>query len=153
MRQSIAIVLVLTVAATLSSPTRAAERNELKAAPGLWKTVYRASAAGQPDPVTLKWRCISEEQMDDPSTAFAMPPALHATCKRTAYTQTSEKISWRSICASASATLHSDGSITFDTPLHYAGKISLEGVVMGYPIADAIEVEGDHRAACTSPED
>lgn len=91
--------------------------------------------------------------MDDPSTAFGMPPAQHAVCKRTAYTQTSKKISWRYTCTSDAATLHSEGSITFDTPLHYAGKINVEGVVMGYPITNAIEVEGVHRAACTSPED
>ena len=153
MRQSIAIVLVLSAAAALSSPTHAAERTELKASPGLWKTVYRTSAASQPDPITFKWRCISEEQMDDPATAFAIPQSLHATCKQTAYSQTSKKITWRYACTSDTATLHSDGSITFDTPLHYAGKINVEGVVMGYPITNAIEVEGVHRAACTSPED
>jgi hypothetical protein len=141
------------VAAILSSPLRASERDDLRATPGLWKITYRTSVSGQPDPTTFKWKCISEEQMDDPSTAFALPQALHAVCKRTFYTQTSKKISWRYTCSSDTATLHSQGSIAFDTPLHYIGKIKLEGVAMGYPIENVLAVEGVHRAACTSPED
>jgi hypothetical protein len=146
-------VIALAVGAALAYPVRANESDDLKATPGLWKVTYRTQPAGQPDPAVVKWQCVSEKQMDDPATAFAMPPTLQATCKRTDYSQTSKMISWRHSCVSNSGTLHSEGSIAFDTPLHYAGKINIEGVVMGYPIANTIEVEGVHRAACTSPED
>ena len=153
MRQSIAPLLALIIGLTLFAPARAAERDSLKATPGLWKITYHTTVSGQPDPITVKWRCISEEQMDDPSAAFARPAPLHAVCKRTAYSETTKSINWRYTCSSDTATLNSQGSITFDTPQHYTGQIKLDGVVMGYPMQNVVAVEGVHRAACTSPED
>ncbi|HTT74632.1 MAG TPA: DUF3617 family protein [Candidatus Binataceae bacterium] len=152
MGQSIIATLSLIVVASLASPVRG-ERVEFKATPGLWKVTYRTQVTGEPDPAIVKWRCVSEEQMDDPGTAFGKPAAPNGHCTRTSYSQTSKSISWKYACTGASAKLNSHGSITFDTRLHYTGKIKVEGTVMGYPIANTIAVEGVHRAACTSPED
>ncbi|MGA2410179.1 MAG: DUF3617 family protein [Candidatus Binataceae bacterium] len=154
MRQLITALIALAVAAALFTPVRAAERDELKATPGLWKNVYRTQASGQPDPITVRWRCISEEQMDNPSVAFGMPMAAPPpACKRTAYSENSKSLSWRYTCVSGETTLNSQGLIAFDKPQHYTGEIKLDGVAMGYPIQNVIEVEGFHRAACTDPED
>jgi hypothetical protein len=156
MRQSIiavlSVLLSLIVVASLANPARC-ELYEFKATPGLWKTTYRSQIAGQPDPAIVKWRCVSDEQIDDPWSAFAQPPAPPKTCKRTSYSQTSNSISWKYSCIEPAAMLNSQGSIRFDTTLHYSGEIKVEGVVMGYPIANTIAVEGVHRAACTSPDD
>jgi len=145
-------MLSLIVVASLANPVRA-ELFEFKATPGLWKVTYRTQAAGQPDPAVIKWRCVSDEQMEDPWSAFVKPLGPNETCKRTAYRQTSKSISWKSTCTSDAAKVNTQGSVTFDTTLHYTGEIKVEGEVMGYPIANAVMVEGVHRAACTSPED
>jgi uncharacterized membrane protein len=131
----------------------AAEHQELKATPGLWKITYRVRVSGQPDPVILKWRCVSEEQMDDPASAFARPLADQGTCQRSGYTQNSASMSWKYHCSSQDTILDSRGAIKFDTPLHYTGQVKISGMAMGFPIANVIAIEGDHRAACTSPED
>jgi hypothetical protein len=138
----------LAVAVALACPVRASERDELEATPGLWKVTYHTQA----DPMIVKWRCISDEQIDDPWSAFAQL-SPNKSCKRTSYTQTSKNISWKYTCTDATETVNSQGSITFDTRLHYSGVVKVDGVVMGYPIANTVAVEGVHRAACTSPDD
>jgi Protein of unknown function (DUF3617) len=147
------ILPALIIGAILSAPAHASEHQSLKATPGLWKITYRTNVSGQSDPTLVRWRCISEEQMDNPAAAFAEPRFLHAACKRTAYSETSKSIKWRYTCTSETAILNSQGSITFDKPQHYTGEVKLDGVVMGYPMQNIVTLEGAHRAACTSPED
>jgi hypothetical protein len=153
MLRSTAAVLSVMIVLTLGVTASAGESNELRASPGLWKTVYRTQVGGLSDPATFKWRCISEEQMDDPATAFAKPATVPGSCTRTGYTQTKTSINWQYHCVSGATILDSRGAIKFDTPLHYTGAVKVSGVVMGYPIEEVVAVEGEHRAACTSPED
>ena len=149
------ILWAISAAAILlaSNPSWPAEHEELRATPGLWKITYRTQINGQPDPIVFKWRCVSEEQMDDPAAVFAKPAAANATCKQTSYKQTSTTVDWRYHCTTMTTILDTQGAIKFDTPLHYTGEIKVNGVAMGYPIENAIAVEGEHHAACTSPED
>jgi hypothetical protein len=146
------VIFAIAISLTCTS-ARAAGHKEFIATPGLWKITYRTRINGQPDPVILKWRCVSEEQMEDPASVFAKPAAAHGSCQRTSYTQTGTTARWQYHCASGTTSLDSQGVIKFDTPLHYTGEIKLDGVVMGYPIQNVVTVEGVHRAACTSPED
>jgi Protein of unknown function (DUF3617) len=142
----LAILLLANVAGT-------AEHEELQATPGLWKITYRVRIDGKPDPAILKWRCVSEEEMEDPALVFARPALVQGTCTRTSYRQTATAINWKYHCVSGPANLNTEGAINFDTHLHYTGHLRINGVVMGYPVQNVIAVEGEHRAACTSPED
>lgn len=153
MRRSIPLTISALAILLITHATVFAEHQDLKATPGLWKITYRTRIGGEPDPVILKWRCVSEEQMDDPASVFGRPMAGHGSCKKTSYTQASTTISWKYHCMDQSTILDTKGTITFATPLHYTGEITINGVVMGYPIEHVVAVEGDHRAACTSPEE
>jgi hypothetical protein len=154
MRQSTIAMISIAIAAAMATSVRASEHDYLKATPGLWKVIYRTQAAGQPDPAIVKWRCVGGElQLDDPWSAFVQPPAPHETCKRISYSETSKSISWKYACISDTAKLNSEGSIRFDTTLHYTGEIKVDGDLMGYPVANTVTVEGIHRAACTTPDD
>jgi hypothetical protein len=154
MRQSTIAMLSIAIAAAMANPVRASEHDYLKATPGLWKVTYRTQAAGQPDPAIVEWRCVGGElQLDDPWSSFVQPPAPHETCKRISYSETSKSISWKYNCTSDTATLNSQGSIKFDTTLHYTGEIKVDGNLMGYPVSNTVAVEGVHRAACTTPDD
>jgi hypothetical protein len=154
MRQSTITIISIAIAAAMASPVRASEHDYLKATPGLWIVTYRTQAPGQPGPAIVKWRCVGGElQLDDAWSAFVQPPAPHETCKRISYSETSKSISWKSTCTSDTAKLNTEGSIRFDTTLHYTGVIKVEGEVMDYPITNTVAVEGVHRAACTTPDD
>src|SRR5271163_4670625 len=75
MRRTILWVISAVAILLTSNSVWPAGHEDLKATPGLWKITYRTQINGQPDPIIFKWRCVSEEQMDDPAAVFAKPAA------------------------------------------------------------------------------
>ena len=146
-------MLSLIVGASLAIPLFARAFEYPIATPGLWEVTYRTQTPGQSDPAIAKWQCITEEQVDDPWSAFGLPPAPDIACKKKSYAKNGRSISWKDTCTGPNVKITRQGSIRFDTMLHYTGKIRVDGEVIGYPIANKYEVVGVHRAACTSPED
>jgi hypothetical protein len=65
---------------------------------------------------------------------------------------TSTSLKWRLDCT-GSSTIIDEGSIVFSAADHYTGKVELRGTLMGYPLDQTIVIEGQRRAACTSPQD
>jgi hypothetical protein len=134
----------------LASPLGIHADDEFKAMQGLWKTtLLRSNSASQTSP-SVNWRCVDEGS--DPWTNFAFLIPLDKSCKRTYSYRTSTSLKWRLDCTGLS-TITDEGSIVFSAADHYTGKIQLRGTLLGYPIDQAIMVEGQRRAACTSPQD
>ena len=141
----VATVLVVLVVA---AQTRA---EELDALPGLWKTTLRIVHAGNNEPPQVRWHCVIEKA--DPWIAFARLPVLpHESCQRKGFVRTSTSLQWQLVCT-GDFEITNAGSIIFDSAQHYHGTVRITGSLMGYPIADEIRLEGEHKAACTSPQD
>jgi hypothetical protein len=139
-----ALILILAAAVDASG-------DEFAATPGLWKTTLRRQNSSQKEEPLVEWHCVAENA--SPWAAFArldVPPQV--ACKRVNFVRESTSLKWRLDCSGRFA-ITNQGSITFDTPTHYTGTVRLSGTVMGYPINDVISVEGQHKAACTSPAD
>jgi hypothetical protein len=143
----IAVVAIL----LLAIGTVRAEDNDFKGLPGLWKTTSQIEGGGPSVQTQIKWHCVDED--DDPWIAFVhLQVSPQASCKRVGFSKTSDSLKWRLECSGAFAIIN-EGSLIFNTPLHYSGKVKLTGTMMGYPIEQTIDITGEHRAACTSPSD
>jgi hypothetical protein len=59
----------------------------------------------------------------------------------------------RRLDCTGSSTIIDEGWIVFSAADHYTGKVELRGTLMGYPLDQTIAIEGQRRAACTSPQD
>ena len=128
-----------------------ASADEFGGLPGLWKTTLHAERSGQTQAPLIQWHCVAEAS--SPWISFAqldVPPQV--PCKRTDFIRGETSLSWRLECSGQFAVIN-QGSITFDKPGHYSGTVTLSGTIMGYPINDVVQVEGEHEAACTSPAD
>ena len=125
--------------------------DEFAGIPGLWKTTLRAERPGVTKPPLIQWHCVAEAS--SPWVAFAqldVPP--QAPCKQTDFKREETSLTWRLECTGQFAIIN-QGSIKFDKPSHYTGTVTLGGTILGYPINDVVQVEGEHEAACTSPAD
>jgi hypothetical protein len=124
----------------------AVHADEFGAMPGLWKSVYTlaSDAAGNAPPP--RWHCVDEAA--DPWVAYAQLPAERPLCKSARYERTLSSIKWKVACGAAP----SEGALVFDSPKHYSGTISTGGAKGGAPRI-TLRVEGERRAACTSPSD
>ena len=135
---------------SLASPLGIHADDEFKAMPGLWKTtLLRSNSASHASPI-VNWHCVDEGS--DPWTNFAFSIPLDKSCKRTYSSRTSTSLKWRLDCT-GSPTITDEGSIVFTSADHYTGQVELRGTLMGYPLDQTIAVEGQRRAACTSPQD
>jgi hypothetical protein len=124
---------------------------ELAALPGLWKTTIKTGTTGNAVPSQVSWRCVAEDA--DPWISYARLPVLpHESCERKDFVRTSTSLTWRLDCTGEFEVIN-EGSIIFDSAQHYTGTVKLTGTLMGYPIDDTLRLEGEHRAACTSPAD
>jgi hypothetical protein len=128
-----------------------APADEFGALPGLWKTTLRIQGAGKPQAPVVQWHCVAERA--SPWISFAqLDVPSGADCKHTDFVRTSTSLKWRLDCNGQFAVTN-QGSITFDNPHHYTGKVTLTGTIFGYPIDDVVSVEGEDMAACTTPAD
>lgn len=144
---AISPVVLMGALMALSTNCRA---DEFMAQPGLWKTTTQ-SAGVNSTPAQVDWHCVDEAA--DPWSAFAqLEDVAGASCTRTTFERTATSLKWKLDC-SAPWPLRNQGAIVFDSPSHYSGSVTLSGVLMNYPIADVIHVEGQRYAACTSPSD
>jgi|ERR1700677_1287563 hypothetical protein len=140
-------IAIAIVALTTINDARA---EELAALPGLWKTTVRTGTSTLAPP-QVSWHCVSEAA--DPWISYARLPVLpHETCERKDFVRTSTSLKWRLDCTGEFEVIN-EGSIIFDTAQHYTGTVKLVGTLMGFPIDDTLRLEGEHRAACTSPAD
>jgi hypothetical protein len=130
--------------AALLAIAAAARADEFGAMPGLWKTTYSLAASGTPPPP--RWHCVDEEV--DPWSAYAQLPAVRPLCKSARYERTLSSLKWKVACGAAP----SEGELVFDSPRHYSGSITSGGAKGGAP-RSTVHVEGERRAACTSPSD
>ena len=143
--------LLLAAASIVLVLAAQASADEFGGLPGLWKTTLHAKRSGQAQAPLIQWHCVAEAS--SPWISFAqldVPPQV--PCKRTDFIRGETSLSWRLECSGQFAVIN-QGSITFDKPGHYSGTVTLSGTIMGYPINDVVQVEGEHEAACTSPAD
>jgi hypothetical protein len=122
------------------APRARADAGDFQAMPGLWKIVTHAHASDKPRD-TVAWRCVDEDA--DPWATFVLPPP-EASCQRTDERRSRTSLDWNLHCA-ASPTLH--GHVAFDAPEHYTATLGAAGA------EPLLRVEGERRAACTSPKD
>ena len=117
---------------------------------GLWKVTSSGQRAGGPLPPSVQTQCFTQKELDDPDTAFGQPPSANGeTCKRTAFHQTATSVSWRFECT-GQAVVASEGNVNFDSRTHYKGTVKTTGNVMGQPLNDTLQMEGQRVGPCTS---
>jgi hypothetical protein len=122
--------------------------DEFMAMPGFWKVTTKTTPT---DIARIKWICVGEAA--DPWVSFAHLRLLpQLSCKRNGFERTSSTLKWRLDCTGP-FTLTNDGSPVFDTAEHFSGQVNLSGAIMDYPFDQAIKVEGQRVAACTTPAD
>ncbi|MDB5975109.1 MAG: hypothetical protein JWR07_1869 [Nevskia sp.] len=123
----------------------AVRADEFGAMPGLWKTIYSLEAGKTGTAPPLRWHCVDEAA--DPWQAYAeLDTSLHA-CKSATYERSLSALKWHMACGATP----SEGSLVFDSPKHYSGTITTLGG-KGAP-RRTLHVEGERKAACTSPSD
>lgn len=128
----------------------AAGADQFGAMNGLWKTTYQVEGGWDKAPEP-RWRCAVEGE--DPWLSYAQlrqPPGY--SCRRTSFERTGSALKWRWECAGPEP-FSSEGALTFDTPKHYSGEVTLSGSLLDYPLRTRLKVEGSRVAACTSPTD
>ncbi len=141
----------IAIAIVSLTPVKVVKAEELAALPGLWKTTVKTEAIGQSVPPRVSWRCVAEGA--DPWISYARLPVLpHETCQRKDFVRKDTSLKWRLECT-GEFEITNEGSLIFDTAQHYSGTVKLTGMLMGYPIDDTLSLEGERRAACTSPAD
>jgi hypothetical protein len=144
-------VLALTTLLLVGFVLTKARADDFEAMPGLWKTTLRNEHSSQSDSPDIQWHCVDEGA--NPWIAFARLPVLpHETCQRKGFVRTDTSLKWHLECT-GEFSLVNQGSLVFDSARHYTGRVQLTGAVMGYPIREVLLVEGERRAACTSPQD
>jgi len=120
--------------------------DDFMALPGLWKTSSQSEAEPQ-----VLWHCVDEDA--DPWAAFAQfPDEAGMSCARPTQERTSTSLTWKIECKGAEA-VTSEGSIVFDSPLHYTGSVRLTRTIVSGPVQSITQIEGKRYAACTSPRD
>jgi hypothetical protein len=144
------VALILLLLTRLPSITNALA-DDFEAMPGLWKTTLSIGESSRHDPTYIQWHCVDEGA--DPWIAFARLPVLpHESCTRKGFVRTDTSLKWHLDCTGEFSITH-QGSLVFDSARHYTGRVELTGTVMGYPVEEVLRVEGERRAACTSPQD
>ena len=137
----------------LSSAIGVAHADSFGAMPGLWSTTYQVQQDAAPPPADAqpRWHCVDEAA--DPWLEFAqlrVPKGY--SCKRVSFDRSVSSLKWRLECSGPSSFVN-EGSLVFDTPKHYSGEVRLSGSLMDYPVQTRIKLEGNRKAACTSPSD
>jgi len=123
--------------------------------PGIWQTTLTTHTGGSKKPsVKSGTHCIDETIAEtDPWTAFApQPEQAGDSCKRIFQGRTATSLKWRIKCT-GTAPLTSSGTLVFDSATHFTGKIDETLQSNGKTVHRAIDIEGSHEAACTSPLD
>ena len=129
--------------------------DEFVALPGLWKTT--SAVRGASDPLRSVWHCVDEGA--DPWVSYAQIRDLPGmVCSRTSLQRDSTSLKWRMQCHGAGLeesrdSINSEGAVIFDSAQHYTGWIRINGLLMGYPVDNTVDIDGSRQAACTSPED
>jgi hypothetical protein len=131
-----AALLLLGASSTLSSRAQA-DPGDFQAMPGLWKITMHTVKDGHD---VVKWKCLYDGA--DPWETFVDAMAPDASCQRSGEHRTSTALAWQVSCGTHAGS----GHIALDSPQHYRGSVTLDG-------QQAIEVEGERRAACTGPSD
>ena len=131
----------------------AAHADSFGAMPGLWGTTYQVQqdAAQSPAVAQPRWHCVDEDA--DPWLEFAqlrVPKGY--SCKRVSFDRTVSSLKWRLECSGPTSFVN-EGALVFDSPKHYSGEVRLSGSLMDYPVQTRIKLEGNRKAACTSPSD
>ena len=121
-----------------------ADADAFGAMPGLWKIQYNLEAGQGGKAPEPEWRCVDETA--DPWVGYADLPAARVSCKAAHYERTLTSLKWKVACGATP----SEGALVFDSPRHYSGSISRVG---GDGVRRRLHVEGERRAACTSPAD
>ena len=122
--------------------------DEFLAMPGLWQTTLKVKAGA----ATTQWHCVDEEV--DPWRSFVpLPEGLSPKlCERTDSQRTATTLQWQMACKGP-APFTSEGQLNFDSALHYTGHVVETRQVDGKAQKQSIAVEGQRRAACTTPAD
>jgi hypothetical protein len=135
-----------------------APADEFLALPGLWKTTYEIEGvSGEPREPRVVWHCVYEEA--DPWASFAQLEDLPGMiCSRSSLQRNSTSLKWKTRCRgpgpdAVADVIEASGAIVFDSPQHYTGWVKFSGTLMGYPLQSGAKVEGQRKAACTSPAD
>lgn len=134
---------MLLVAGGLRSAPSRADPGDFAAMPGLWKIVATPVEHGRHGKPVIEWRCVDEGA--DPWGAFAVIPlpAL-APCQRSNQHRSRTELTWEVSCGGNS---QGRGRVGFDSAEHYSAGIVLQDS------GEIVHVEGQRRAACTSPSD
>ena len=136
----------------------AAQADEFLAMPGLWKTTYELEGvSAEPHEPKVVWHCVDEQA--DPWVSFAQLQDLPGmTCSRSSLQRNSTSLKWKTQCHGPGPDAGADvieaaGAVVFDSPQHYTGWVKFSGRLMGYPVRSGSKIEGQRKAACTSPSD
>jgi Protein of unknown function (DUF3617) len=129
----------------------AAWAGTLKVEPGLWKTTV-GTVSG---PVRSKTHCITQKEIDNFANMLAeVQKARHTPeedCYRTAFKETTTSVEWKYECK-GKFTMTSEGSIKFDKPSHYNGKVRMAGNVTGQAVDNTSIMEGTRLGPCAGNE-
>ena len=115
--------------------------------PGQWTVTLKTQVAGQPARESTNASCITPEMAKNPEAAFASGGMdAQGNCKKS-FNRSGATFSWQFECTGA-MTMTGAGSITFDSPTHYAGSIKVSGNAGGRPIEVTTLMDGRRTGDC-----
>jgi hypothetical protein len=117
--------------------------------PGLWKITTAVVNNGVRLPPHTSARCLTAKQAGDLADTFSPRfGGVNTTCKRTEYSKSGQKLTWRLECR-GQVNMDSTAEFTFFSSLRYTATISTKGWMGNQQIADTqVALEGEFEGAC-----
>jgi hypothetical protein len=138
-----AVMVAAALSAFAAAPVAAEEPQ-----PGMWRVTTRGLVPGTPGADNSHSICITLEMARNLAAFFANPEAMRGggDCQHT-HQFTGITLSWQMSCAGLSP-MSGTGTITFDSPQHYAGTFTAVGSGAGRPMSYSISMEGQRLGDC-----
>lgn len=117
--------------------------------PGLWKITTAVVNNGVRLPPRTSARCLAAAQAGDLADTFSPRfGGVNTTCKRTEYSKSGKKLTWRLECR-GQVNMDSAAEFTFFSSLRYTATISTRGWMGNQQIVDTqVTLEGEFEGAC-----
>ena len=118
-------------------------------APGLWKVTTITIVNGAPTPPQVKTRCLSTAEAGDPGKTFSPEfGAVNASCERTQFNSTAQRLTWRLQCK-GQIDMDVTADFNFESATRYLATIDTKGAMAGQlMMSSTAAIEGEHIGEC-----